>query len=74
VRSITLLVNGRRVKRVRGNRARTTVSLRGLPKGTVRVRAVLVAVRHGRRLVVRDARTYRTCTRRQSSKTAAPRT
>jgi dienelactone hydrolase len=74
VRSITLLVNGRRAKRVRGNRARTTVSLRGLPKGTVRVRAVVHAVRRGKRIVVRDTRTYRTCARRQSSKTAAPRT
>ena len=62
VRSITLLVNGRRVKRIRGNRARTTVSLRGLPKGTVRVRAVVHAVRHRRRITVRDTRTYRTCT------------
>ena len=62
VRSITLFVNGRRARTIRGDRARTTVSLRGLPKGTVRVRAVVRATRHGRRITVRDARTYRTCT------------
>jgi dienelactone hydrolase len=61
VSSITLLVNGRLVRRVRGNRAQTTVSLRGLPRGTVRVRAIVHAVRRGRRVTVRDVRTYRTC-------------
>jgi hypothetical protein len=62
VRSITLFVNGRRVRTIRRDRARTTVSLRGLPKGTVYVRAIIRATRHGRRITVRDARTYRTCT------------
>jgi len=65
VRSITLLVNGKRVKRVRGDRAVTTVSLRGLPKRTVHVRAVVHVVRRGKRLTVRDARTYHTCTKRR---------
>jgi len=65
VRSITLTVNGKRKRTVRGNRARTTVSLRGLPRGTVRVRVLVHATRHGRRITVRDARTYHTCTRKQ---------
>jgi dienelactone hydrolase len=62
IRSITLLVGGRPVKRVRGDRARTTISLRGLPSGTVLVRAIVHAVRRdGRPLTIRELRVYRTC-------------
>ena len=62
MRSLIVYVNGRRVKRVRGNRSRTTVNLRGLPRGRVRVTVVVNAVRRGRAIKVRDRRTYRTCT------------
>src|SRR4051794_14680692 len=61
VRDLTLYVNGRRIKRVRGDRSSTTLSLRGLPAGRVRVTVVARAVRRGRRVTVRDHRVYRTC-------------
>jgi hypothetical protein len=62
VRSLSVLVNGRRVRVLHGNRSRVGVSLRGLPRGTVHVRVVVRGVRGGRAATVRDARTYRTCT------------
>jgi len=62
VRSLTVYVNGKRVKRVRGNRSRTTINLRGLPRGRVRVTVVVSAVRAGRAVKLRDRRVYRTCT------------
>jgi len=61
IRTVTLYVNGHRVKRVGGDRSTTIVSLRGLPKGRVRVTVTLRAVRRGRRVTVRDHRYYRTC-------------
>jgi hypothetical protein len=60
-RSAEVRINGRRAKRVRargGKRIRTTIDLRGLPKGTVRV---TVTVRTARGRTLRSARTYRTC-------------
>ena len=51
-------VNGKRVKVVRGRRLRARVDLRGLPKGTVRVRIVQ---RTSRGRTVRSTRTYHTC-------------
>ncbi len=62
VRTLTVSVNGRRVRVLRGNRSRVGVSLRGLPRGTVRVAVLVHGVRHGKRATVRDSRTYRTCT------------
>jgi hypothetical protein len=63
-RSATLRI-GKRSRRARvrraGRRLRVTASLRGLPKGRVRVR-VIVRGRGGR--TVRTTRTYRLCTRR----------
>src|SRR3954468_4331394 len=62
VRTLTLYVNGRRVKRVRGDRSATLINLRGLPRGRVRVTVAVRAVRRGRAVTVRDRRFYRTCT------------
>jgi uncharacterized tannase-like protein DUF6351 len=71
VRTLTLYVNGHRVKRVRGDRSSTTVSLRGLPRGRVRVTVVVSAVRRGRGVTVRDRRFYRTC-RAKARRTGLP--
>lgn len=61
IRRAAVFVKGRRVKVVRGRRLRARVDLRGLPKGTYRVRIVLVTTT-GRRVV--GTRRYRTCTPR----------
>ena len=52
-------VNGKRVAVRRGNRLRSTVDLRSLPKGRFRVQVVL-KLADGRK--IRDTRRYRTCT------------
>jgi hypothetical protein len=62
IRSAVVTVNGKRARVVRGKRLRAAISLRGLPKGTFRVR-VTVRTRKGRTL--RSARTYRTCVPRR---------
>ena len=67
VRKLTILVNGKRRRTIRGRRARRralTVSLRGLPKGRVRVTVVVRGTRKGKRRIVRDTRRYRTCNAR----------
>jgi len=53
-----VFVDGKRVRVVRGRRLRARVDLRGLPKGTFRVRIVQ---RTSRGRTVRSSRTYRTC-------------
>jgi hypothetical protein len=58
LRSAVIRVAGRRVAVRRGRRLRSRVDLRGLPRGTFRVR-IDGRDRHGRRL--RSIRTYRTC-------------
>jgi predicted lipoprotein len=55
VRSVTVTVNGKKVKATRRG---AIVDLRGLPKGTVRVQ---ITARTVRGKVLRSARTYRTC-------------
>jgi hypothetical protein len=55
IRSVQVLVNG---KRARATRRRARIDLRGLPKGIVRVQITVRTVR-GRTL--RSARSYRTC-------------
>src|SRR4051812_3493527 len=57
--SARVYVNGRRVKVLRGKRLRSTVNLRGLPRGRVTVK-VVGRTRGGRRYVA--TRRYRTCT------------
>jgi hypothetical protein len=54
----TVLVNGRRVKVVRGSRLRAPVDLRGLPKGRFTVKITLTTA-SGR--TVTGSRRYRTC-------------
>ena len=58
VRSVEVIVNGRRVRRLRGHRRAVSVDRRGAPRGTVAVR-IVVRTASGRRYV--DLRTYRTC-------------
>lgn len=58
LRSARVFVNGKRVRTLRGKSLRAAVNLRGLPKGTVRVRIVARTTR-GR--TVTATRTYRTC-------------
>ena len=53
-----MYVNGKRVAVLRGRRLRTRVNLRGLPRGTARVK-IVARTRAGRRFVVE--RRYKTC-------------
>jgi hypothetical protein len=68
VRSITVYVNGRKTRRVRGHRKYVRVSLRGRRRAKVRVVAVVRAVRDGRRVTRRSRHTYRTCKRAASTR------
>jgi hypothetical protein len=58
-------VNGKRVRVVSGRRLRAPVNLRGLPRGTVRVK-IVGRTRSGR--TVASTRTYHTCTAKRRSK------
>ena len=58
-RKVTVSVNGKRVKVLRGLRDTATVDLRGLPKGRFKVQ-IAVTLKSGK--VVRSTRHYRTCT------------
>lgn len=61
LRAATVYVAGRRVASRRGTRLRVPVDLRGLPRGSYRVR-IVGRTKAGRRVVT--VRTYRTCARR----------
>lgn len=61
--SARVYVNGKRVKTLTGRRLHAAVTLRGLPRGTVRVR-ILGRTDRGRRLT--DRRTFHTCGTRRS--------
>jgi len=63
VRSLTVYVNGKRRAVRRGRTLKAPVDLRGLPKGTVRVK-VVARTRSGKRIV--DQRRYRTCVPRRT--------
>ena len=52
-------MNGKRVKVVRARTSRAEIDLRGLPKGTIRVR-ITIRYREGKALT--GVRTYHTCT------------
>jgi hypothetical protein len=56
--SAVVRVNGKKVRVVRGKRLRSAVRLRGLPKGTVRVR-ITIRLANGKR--ISGVRTYHTC-------------
>jgi hypothetical protein len=58
-RKVTVLVNGKRVKVLRGLRDTAMVDLRGLPKGRFKVQ---IAVTLKTRKVVKYTRKFRTCT------------
>lgn len=57
--SATVKVNGKQVKVVKGSRLRSTIDLRGLPKGTVKV-AITVKL-SGTKKTLKGQRTYHTC-------------
>jgi hypothetical protein len=61
IASVEVRVNGKRVQRLSGRHIRSTVDLRGLPRGRFTIK-VIVATTTGRR--VTDTRHYRTCTPR----------
>ena len=61
----TVYVNGKRVRTLKGRRLRAAVDLRGLPKGTFRVKVQGVTRKQHR---VRDLRTYHTCVPKRASK------
>jgi hypothetical protein len=61
LRRVVVRVNGRRVRTITGRRLRVPVDLRGLPRGRYRVELV-ARMRSGR--LLRDVRSYRTCTKR----------
>jgi hypothetical protein len=60
--SARVYVNGKRVALRRGRPLTAPISLRGLPRGAIRVRVIAWTNRH-RRLV--STRTYRLCTPRK---------
>jgi hypothetical protein len=62
--SATVLVNGKRVAVRRGARLRSTVDLRGLPKGRFTVR-IVIRLRDGR--IVAGTRKYHTCVAKRLS-------
>lgn len=57
--SATVKVNGKRVKVVKGSRLRSTIDLRGLPKGTVKVSITVKLA--GTKKTLKGQRTYHTC-------------
>ena len=64
-RKVTVSVNGKRVKVLRGLRDTATVDLRGLPKGRFKVQ-IAVTLKNGK--VVRSTRQYRTCAPKSKTK------
>jgi endoglycosylceramidase len=65
IRQITVYVNGRRAPaRVRRRRGGTVVDLRGLPRGTFRVRIVVRTIQQGRARSLSRTRRYHTCASR----------
>ena len=65
VTSARVTVNGKHGRTVRGRRLRTRISLRGLPKGRVRVR-IVARLTNGRRVTTKRA--YRTCTPKKAKR------
>ncbi len=62
LRSATVSVNGKKVKTLKGSKKTSApITLKGLPKGKVKVRITMLT-KGGKRIV--DARTFRTCTRK----------
>ncbi len=55
----TVFVNGKRVKVVTGSHLAADIDLRGLPKGTIRVR---ITIRYSEGKALTGVRTYHTCT------------
>ena len=53
-----MTVNGKRVRRLKGSRSSSPITLKGLPKVVVTVR-ITMRTKSGKRVV--DTRRYRTC-------------
>lgn len=64
IATATVSLNGRRLRVYRRPRLRSTIDLRGLPRGTFTVRIVVTTVT-GRRLI--GTRRYRTCAKKRRS-------
>jgi beta-glucosidase len=62
VRRVTVALNGKRQRTLRGRRRTVRVVLKGRPKSTVRVR---ITIRTARGRTVVDTRRYRTCTKKR---------
>ena len=62
VRSMTIYVDGRKAKTVRGARRSVSLSFGGRKPGKVKVLVKITAVRKGRRVTLRSRHTYRLCT------------
>jgi hypothetical protein len=65
VRRVSIRVGSRKATVLRGRKLRRQVRLTGLPRGTYRVRITVRGVRNGKRVTLRDTRTYRTCAPRK---------
>jgi hypothetical protein len=63
VRAVTVFVNGRKVKRVRGQRRAVRLKLAPRKSGKARVVVVVKAVRKGRTIRLRSRHNYRVCVR-----------
>jgi hypothetical protein len=63
--SVVVWVNGKRVKALTGKRITASVDLRGLPRGTFKVK-IAATLKSGK--VVKDTRSYRTCTSKKGAK------
>ena len=63
VRRITVFVDGRKAKTVRGARKSVSLTLRGRKRGRARVLVKVRAVRHGRPVTLRSRHSYRRCKR-----------
>jgi hypothetical protein len=61
--SATVKVNGRQVRVLKGSRLRSTVNLKGLPKGTFKVSITVKLA--GTRKTLKGQRTYHTCIPKQ---------
>ena len=69
IESAVVFVNGKRAKVVKGKRVRSTVDLRGLPKGRFKVK-ITVLLSNGKFLS--GTRKYRTCTKKRRSGSRSP--
>jgi predicted acyl esterase len=69
ITSVDFLVNGKRVKRVTGKALKRPVDLtKKVPRGKFKLGVVIRGLKHGRRITIRDTRSYSACKHRQKGK------